>query len=125
MVKEDGLDGALQDVHEIVVAADVCQFVKQKRLHLRGRQAGEGANRHQHNRPKPTDGGRSLYSSRHQQADRPGDRNAGFEPIEDSLPFGGSGAHHSAAKTFGEYPAAKQAQRERGRAGKPERDHPG
>ena len=57
MVKEDGLDGALQDVQEIVVAADVRQFVNQKRLYLCGWQTGEDACGHQHDRAKPSDGG--------------------------------------------------------------------
>jgi len=109
---------------EIVVPADVRQFVKQKRFQLRGRQTGEGAHRHQHDRPQPTNGGRRLYSSRHEQADRPGDGKAGAEPIENPLPFGGGGAYHSGSKTFGEHPAGKQAQQKHGRAGKPERDYP-
>jgi len=36
VVKEDSLDGALQYVKEIVVAANVRQFVEQKRFNLSG-----------------------------------------------------------------------------------------
>ncbi len=36
MVEEDGFDDALQYIQEIVMAADVCQFVNQKRFYLCG-----------------------------------------------------------------------------------------
>ena len=91
MVEQQRLDDALQDVDQIIVAADVRQFVKQKRFHLFGRQSGERADRHQHDGTKPAHDRGRLHQRRNQEAHRAGDANAGLEAVEGLLPFGGAG----------------------------------
>ena len=51
MVEEHRLDGRLHEVDEVIVAADVCELVCQKKLDLLGRQRGEGADGEENHRP--------------------------------------------------------------------------
>ncbi len=106
MVEQQSLDDALQRVDQIIVPADVRQFVEEKRFHLAGRQPGECADRHQDGGTKPAHYCRRLDQTRHQQADRTGDANAGLEPVESLLPFARRRTNQPGAQPFREDPAA-------------------
>ena len=54
MVEEQSLDGCLQQVHQIVVPADVSQFVSQNGFELLRRKPCQSAGRQKNHRPKPS-----------------------------------------------------------------------
>ena len=55
VVEQESLDDHLGEVHEVVVAADVCEFVREQSLELRGGLPGERAQRHEDDGPEPAE----------------------------------------------------------------------
>ena len=55
MVEQQRLDHGLEQVHQVVVTADVGQLVRQDRLDLRRPEAGHGARRQEHDGSEPAD----------------------------------------------------------------------
>ena len=70
MIKEKALDHSLQQVHQVVAAADVREFMEQNGLDLLRRHSGEHANRDQnHGTQIPHDTGR-IGEGRFEQRNR-------------------------------------------------------
>ena len=70
MIEEHRLDERLQQVHQVVVAADVRELVRENRLELLRRERRERARREQHDRLQPADHGRHVDQRRLEQRDR-------------------------------------------------------
>ena len=69
VIEEQRFDERLQEVDQVVVASDVRELVRQERLELPGRQAGERAGRHQHDRFDPANNGRNIDGRRFEERD--------------------------------------------------------
>jgi hypothetical protein len=67
--KQHGLGHALQDVDEIIVAADVRQFVRKERFELRRAQTRQSRGGHKDDGTQPPDHGRHFHQRRLAQAD--------------------------------------------------------
>ncbi len=65
MEKQKGLDHSLQNVDQVVPAADVSQLVNQDRFDLLGGQCRRDANRQQHGRPEHADNRGHSYLVTH------------------------------------------------------------
>ena len=60
MVEQQALGDALQQVDQVIVTADVRQLVRQQRLHVIWRKAGEEARRRQDDGTEPSDHGAAI-----------------------------------------------------------------
>ena len=60
MIEEQHFDDALEEVHEVVVAAHVSQLVREQHLELLRRQTGERTGRHEDHGTQPADDGGDL-----------------------------------------------------------------
>ena len=70
MIEEQRLDGGLHEVHEVVVAADVRELVRDDGLDLLRREAAEHSARHEKRRLQPADDHRHLHAGRDRAAAR-------------------------------------------------------
>jgi hypothetical protein len=125
VVEEQRFNHGLGEVHEIVVAADMRQLVEEEGLEVRGGEAGEGARGHEHQGPEPADYGRRFDEGRDQQANGSRDGDAGLQPVERLLPFGGRGSNGLRAEPRGNQTASEQPHPERPGSREPDADHPG
>jgi hypothetical protein len=73
MVEEQRLHRRLQQVHEVVAAADVRELVGEHELELRGGEADERARGNQDDRTQPAQRGRHLHQSRLEEPHGGGD----------------------------------------------------
>jgi hypothetical protein len=85
VVEQQCLDRALQQVHQVVAAAHVRQFVREQRFHQLDRQAAEQRGRHQHHRPPPAGGDRRVDAVADAQRHRAAQSDAHREFVEASL----------------------------------------
>jgi hypothetical protein len=67
VIEQQRFANALQQVDQVVMPADVRQFMQEKRFQMSRGQSHERADRNQDLRPKPADHGRSFYQPRSQQ----------------------------------------------------------
>ena len=123
VVEDQALDEDLEQVNEIVVAADVRQFVEKQRFHLRGRKPGEQSYRHQNDWAQEADNERDVGQAGFKKHDRRGDAQAGREVCEALLPRSGA-ADAGAAQAARADPAGETARRENGDARDPEGGKP-
>ena len=86
VIEEQRLDERLQEIDQIVVAPDVRELVRQNRLELLGRQAGQRARRHQHDRLDPADDGRNVNAGRFENRDAAREVKAAGEADRHRLP---------------------------------------
>ncbi|HEY9010976.1 MAG TPA: hypothetical protein VIN06_08145, partial [Devosia sp.] len=86
MVEEERLDDELEEVDEVIVAADVGEFVDEDRLDLVGRQRGEeGGGDDEHRFPPAEDGG-NVDLRGGDEADGARDLQLGAERVEAVAP---------------------------------------
>ena len=64
VVEEERFGDALQNVDQVIVAADVSEFVGEQGFDLFGGKSGEGANGHEDNGAEPADYGGDLDDCR-------------------------------------------------------------
>ena len=76
----------LQNVDEIIVPADVREFVGQQSFDVFGRQTGEGSDGNENNRTQPANDGRDLNERGDKETHGSRDSQAGSEFIEHLLP---------------------------------------
>ena len=88
MVEEQTLGDALQQVDQVIVTADMRQLVRQQRLHVIWRKAGEQAERRQDDGTEPSDHRERFHAVRYQEPYRPADAHPFDEALECVLPFG-------------------------------------
>ena len=86
VIEEQRLDERLQQVDEVVVAADVRQLVREDRLELLRRQSSQRARRKQHDRLEPADHRRHVDERRLEQPDVAGDVQPARQARRDVLP---------------------------------------
>jgi hypothetical protein len=119
VIEEQRLGDGLQQVDKVVVTADVRQFVRENRFHLRRRQRGHRGNRQQNRRTQPADDGRHVDARRLDDMRRRGQA----EPIRDAparrLPARRSRRERVAMQTTDVPPAAGHPREQEDDAGEP------
>jgi hypothetical protein len=112
VIEEHRLHHALQQVNQIVVAANVRELMRQQRLHVLRRQAAERSHRREDDRPQPSEhrgnvdmrGGHEAHRARH--------AHALHEALAGRLPLRGRGPHAGESQPRGGDPSAGEAQRQ-------------
>ena len=120
MVEEQGLHRGLEQVHQVVAAADVGQLVGQDQLELPRGEAGERAGGQQDHGPQPADHRGHLDESRFVEAHRRRDPQGVDQTGQHALDRGRRGRQPRAPQALHEGPAAQRPQREKEHAGAPE-----
>src|SRR5580704_16847432 len=92
MVEQECFGDALQDVDEIIVAADMREFVSEQRLDVFGWKAGESADWHQNYGTEPADDGWNLHDCGDDEFHGTRDANADGDFVQPVLPFARSRA---------------------------------
>ena len=125
MIEEARFDDILQEIHQIVVPADVSQLVGQDRFELVRRQPGKQAGRHQHDGPQPADDHRHGCAGRAQQSDGCRDAKPHAESLEPRAPHWVFGGLALVPQSADHAPADSQSQGQQANAAGPEADNPG
>jgi hypothetical protein len=121
VVEQQGFHHALQQVHQVVAAAHVRQFVREQRLYVFHRQLREQRGGYDHHRAQPAGGDRGVDGIAQAQRHRRAQAHAHRQFVEASLPTR-IGQAHAGAQSTDPMATEQQSQREQQRARRPGRD---
>jgi hypothetical protein len=105
MEEQQALGDGLEQVQQVVVAANVGEFVNENRFHLSGREAGEESDGRQDGRAQIAQDHRHIGKTGFQQDHRPGNPQAGRERLQPALPWLGRAAYAPASDPADANPA--------------------
>jgi hypothetical protein len=122
--EEECLDEILQEIDEVIVPADVGEFMGEDGFQLRGGEAGENACGHEHHGRKPADDRRRSEGGRNEKAHGAGDFQGGGKFRETHLPRPIDHRNGAANPTAHTQPAHQKARGEEEDARGPQRHRP-
>ncbi len=112
----------LHQIHEVVVAADVRQFMRQNGLDLRHRKRRQQPNRHQHHGPQHAHDHRRDDAGGFAQFHRAANVQPGHQQAEAGLPTAVAHGPRHKAQPFQIKPATREAQQQHAHANEPAND---
>ena len=124
IVEQQRLRRHLQQVDQIIVTADVRQFMQQNGFHLSRAQARDQTHRHQNHGAKIPDDKGYVGQAGFQQSDRPGQPHASAEAVQAALPSIRRTTNSGVAETPGGHPTQQAAQMEEEHSGESHVEYP-
>ena len=125
VVEEDAFDEDLGEIHQVIVTADVGEFVEKDGLDLSGGEACEKAYGQQDDGSDVADDDRDFREAGFEKGDRAVHVKFGLEVGEAVAPEVGDGADAGAAEAAGGEPTGQAFEVEEDESDEPERDQPG
>ncbi len=110
VIEEQRVDGGLQQIDEVIVAADMGQFVRQQSFQGAPVEAGERCGGHEDYRAQPSDHAGSLGHAMDGETHRDGHGGAAHKAAQGAVPIGRDSEAGGAAQAMQIYPGADPAQ---------------